>query len=128
MLMHLHSRYYIKYRRRGFEFTKAVKYKFTDPVKGELYEPLVVLPEYTLEVPREVNVLKPKDDWKQEFSYVAQKNLNQTRIYQDDNLMVDDSVKLAKNNRRLYSSKFDVAAKQGTPVSSLSFSYYPAAK
>jgi LmbE family N-acetylglucosaminyl deacetylase len=28
-----------------FTFSKAVKYKFTDPVKGELYEPLVVLPK-----------------------------------------------------------------------------------
>ncbi|HEX5652166.1 MAG TPA: PIG-L family deacetylase [Chitinophagaceae bacterium] len=27
-----------------FEFTRPVRYKFTDPVKGELYEPLVVIP------------------------------------------------------------------------------------
>ena len=30
-----------------FNFTKSVKYKFTDPVKGELYEPLVVIPQIT---------------------------------------------------------------------------------
>lgn len=29
---------------QDLSFTKAVKYKFTDPVRGELYEPLVVLP------------------------------------------------------------------------------------
>jgi LmbE family N-acetylglucosaminyl deacetylase len=28
----------------NFNFTRPVKYKFTDPVRGELYEPLVVLP------------------------------------------------------------------------------------
>ncbi|MDP4264911.1 MAG: PIG-L family deacetylase [Bacteroidota bacterium] len=107
-----------------FNFAKTVKYKFTDPVKGELYEPLVVLPEYTLDIPKEINVLKPKDDMRQEFSYIAQKNLNQTRIYQDDYLLVDDSVKLSKNNRRAFSSQFDIGAKPGEKVSSLSFGYY----
>lgn len=29
---------------QDFVFTKAVKYKFTDPVKGEIYQPLVVMP------------------------------------------------------------------------------------
>ena len=28
---------------QDFNFSKPVKYKFTDPVKGELYEPLVVI-------------------------------------------------------------------------------------
>ncbi len=31
-----------------FTFTKPVRYKFTDPVRGELYEPLVVLPAMEL--------------------------------------------------------------------------------
>ena len=29
-------------------FTRSLKYKFTDPVKGEIYEPLVVVPPVTL--------------------------------------------------------------------------------
>lgn len=32
----------------SFTFTKPVRYKFTDPVRGELYEPLVVLPAVEL--------------------------------------------------------------------------------
>lgn len=31
-----------------FTFTKPVRYKFTDPVRGELYEPLVILPAMEL--------------------------------------------------------------------------------
>ncbi|AXY78856.1 PIG-L family deacetylase [Paraflavitalea soli] len=31
-----------------FTFTRAVQYKFTDPVKGELYRPLVVVPSATV--------------------------------------------------------------------------------
>lgn len=30
-----------------FTFTRPVQYKFTDPVKGELYEPLTILPPFT---------------------------------------------------------------------------------
>jgi len=32
---------------QDFNFTKAVKYRFTDPVKGEMYEPLVIIPPVT---------------------------------------------------------------------------------
>jgi LmbE family N-acetylglucosaminyl deacetylase len=32
-----------------FQFLKPVKYKFTDPVKGELYQPLVVVPPVLIE-------------------------------------------------------------------------------
>src|SRR5258705_705724 len=32
---------------QDFNFTKPVKYKFTDPVKGELYEPLIIIPPIT---------------------------------------------------------------------------------
>ncbi len=31
-----------------FVFSKPIKYKFTDPVRGEIYEPLVVVPPVTL--------------------------------------------------------------------------------
>jgi LmbE family N-acetylglucosaminyl deacetylase len=32
---------------KDFNFSKPVKYKFTDPVRGEIYQPLVVLPAIT---------------------------------------------------------------------------------
>ena len=33
---------------KEFKFTKPVRYKYTDPVKGELYQPLVILPKVEL--------------------------------------------------------------------------------
>ncbi len=33
---------------KEFKFTKPVRYKFTDPVKGELYQPLTILPKAEL--------------------------------------------------------------------------------
>ncbi|HZJ59194.1 MAG TPA: PIG-L family deacetylase [Chitinophagaceae bacterium] len=32
---------------QDFSFVKPVKYKFTDPVKGEMYEPIVIIPPVT---------------------------------------------------------------------------------
>jgi len=35
---------------KEFQFAKPVQYKFTDPVKGEIYWPLAVVPKFSLEV------------------------------------------------------------------------------
>jgi hypothetical protein len=42
-----------------FDFTKAVKYKFTDPVKGELYEPVVVIPPVIISPTEDVKIVTP---------------------------------------------------------------------
>jgi LmbE family N-acetylglucosaminyl deacetylase len=44
---------------QDFNFEKPVKYKFTDPVKGELYQPLVVVPPVTIEEFNPVYFKKP---------------------------------------------------------------------
>lgn len=43
----------------GQEFIveRAVKYKYTDPVKGEIYQPVTLVPKVTLEVQPEVSVV-----------------------------------------------------------------------
>jgi LmbE family N-acetylglucosaminyl deacetylase len=47
-----------------FIFHKPVKHKFTDPVEGELYQPLVVVPPVTVRL-SEKNILLPDDKPKQ---------------------------------------------------------------
>ena len=39
-----------------FTFVKPVRYKFTDPVKGEVYEPLVVIPPVSVRVSPEIAI------------------------------------------------------------------------
>ena len=41
-----------------FTFTRPVKYKFTDPVRGELYEPLVVIPPVLIEPDEKIKMSK----------------------------------------------------------------------
>ncbi len=43
---------------QDFSFVKQVKYKFTDPVKGELYQPLFILPTYTVKIRPEIIVYR----------------------------------------------------------------------
>src|SRR5690606_29160162 len=47
---------------RDFVFQRPVKYKYTDPVKGELYQPLIVVPPVTVTAsPRLLVVDKPEN-------------------------------------------------------------------
>jgi hypothetical protein len=45
-----------------FVFSRSAKYKFTDPVKGEMYEPLVVVPPVVLTPDRELLVTSSNND------------------------------------------------------------------
>ena len=59
---------------QDFNFSRPVKYKFTDPVRGELYEPLAIIPVVTF---KDFNPLYVKTDKQQgvEVSFTANKSL-----------------------------------------------------
>ncbi len=40
-----------------FVFERPIKYKYTDPVKGEIYEPVSIVPKMTLKILPEINVV-----------------------------------------------------------------------
>jgi len=42
-----------------FKFMRPVRYKFTDPVKGELYQPLVIVPPVVLSPQEDVKIISP---------------------------------------------------------------------
>jgi LmbE family N-acetylglucosaminyl deacetylase len=60
---------------QDFNFAKAAKYRFTDPVKGEVYEPLVVIPPITF---HDFNPLYIKTDKQPgiEISFTANKSVS----------------------------------------------------
>ena len=79
-----------------FSFEKAVRYKFTDPVRGELYQPVFVIPAMTILT--SPGLVLFKDEQKEEKEIIIQananKNINQklkielnaadTILFQDD--------------------------------------------
>ena len=68
----------VKVEGQNFYFTKSVKYKLTDPVRGELYEPIAVVPPVLLNPEPELRIVVNKtDELKGDLSYVAKKkNVN----------------------------------------------------
>lgn len=60
---------------QDFNFSKPVKYKFTDPVKGEVYWPLAVVAPFSLRVSPAVNISTTKIIKYQEI-YTSYKNNN----------------------------------------------------
>src|SRR5438874_3831550 len=69
------TKFTINIEGEDFNFNKSVKYKFTDPVKGEVYEPVVVIPQITF---RDFNPLYIKTDKQTgtEISFTANKSVN----------------------------------------------------
>ena len=58
----------------GVQFHRPVQYKYTDPVKGELYQPLVVLPPVNVNTSPELVLLKRTDKAKRSFDVVVRSN------------------------------------------------------
>ena len=62
----------------SFTFTQPVQYKFTDPVQGELYQPLVVLPPILVQPTQPLKIVAPKEVIK---GTVLLKSLNNSQSY-----------------------------------------------
>ena len=43
----------------AFIFVKPVRYKFTDPVKGEIYQPVFIVPQIALHITPELSIFRP---------------------------------------------------------------------
>lgn len=65
----------IKMYGQPITFNRAVKFKFTDPVKGELYEPLVVVPPVVVHPGKDVLVFNDTNERPVEVSVKAFKNI-----------------------------------------------------
>ncbi len=58
---------------KEFTFTKPVRYKYTDPVKGEIYQPVNIIPAFSIASIPEVSVSRQSNDW--EVKSYKDKNL-----------------------------------------------------
>lgn len=79
-----------------FHFMRTVKYKFTDPVKGELYQPLVVIPPVLIVPDETVKISKNNNNFQGVLSMTGKKRGFSTSISgvgrtETDNVKVDYS-------------------------------------
>ncbi|HEX7906197.1 MAG TPA: PIG-L family deacetylase [Chitinophagaceae bacterium] len=73
-----------------FTFMRAVRYKFTDPVRGELYEPLVVLPPVLIEPEERHKISKDNNSFSGIIYMTGKKKGFQTTIKDVGREKVDD--------------------------------------
>jgi LmbE family N-acetylglucosaminyl deacetylase len=98
----------------AFTFEKPVQYKYTDPVKGELYQPVFVIPAVTMFTTPEVLVFRKDAKQQKELNVQlnAHKNINGTaeiaaRSRSFSLTQKDSAFTLAKNASRQYNFSLD---------------------
>ena len=87
----------------NINFEKPVKFKFTDPVHGELYEPLVIIPPFDVSIPSDLVVYKmnSKDNQlTQPAIFKANKDIPDVKIYDGDR-SIPESEKMALSKGQL---------------------------
>ena len=85
---------------KEFKFTKPVRYKYTDPVKGELYQPLNIVPPFSVKSIPKLAINSSFNDWEiksykdsnQFRSYVKTKNTGTIVGYNNDTALKKNQI------------------------------------
>lgn len=93
-----------------FTFTKPVQYKHTDPVKGELYQPLVVVPSSTVTTDPSVIIFRKNEKQNAEVAVTVTANKQfkgytakiSKRLTYDNSIKTDTSFNLQPGMQRQY--------------------------
>lgn len=95
-----------------FDFIKPLRYKFTDPVKGEIYQPVTIVPQISLHVTPELQVFNPGN-----YNHHTTNNYH---LFTDGNKL-DSGIrnfnvlsKLLKGSKTALTTAFDIAASAGS--------------
>jgi LmbE family N-acetylglucosaminyl deacetylase len=73
-----------------FSFMRAVKYKFTDPVKGELYQPLTVLPPALISPDNKIKISKGNNTFNGVLNITGKKKGFQTFLKDVGRMQTDE--------------------------------------
>lgn len=109
------ARVHVYVNHTGFTFEKPVQYKFTDPVKGEIYQPVYVVPPATLVATPDLLIFSKSEPAKKEVAVrlYAHKAINTT---QAEVSLRSDAVLLRKTDTALVLGK-GTAKNYSFPVS-----------
>ncbi len=102
-----------------FTFTKPVKYKFTDPVKGEVYQPFFVIPSTTVSLSPSMLVFRKGEKQDKQLNLQVNANKNLTDPYTvetrgaDEHLHRRDSSRLDKGLSEVFDFTLSTPAYKG---------------
>ena len=96
-----------------FIFTKPILYKYTDPVKGELYEPVDILPPVSVSITPALIIIPPDKTRTEPVEIIVQANADinrQVKIFAAVNgrkvLVADTLLKMKRNEKKTFTAKF----------------------
>ena len=100
-----------------FVFTKPVRFRYTDPVKGEIYEPVYVVPQVTLNISPDLTVITPHETGDQYFTKRYSVFIDGDKL---DTSVADytELSKLQKGARYTTTAAFDIGTKKGSQTTS----------
>lgn len=104
----------------NFIWQKPVRYRFTDPVRGEIYQPFYVIPPYSLAINPEVVLLRESPKVEYEMVFSSYKNNNEIKAYSTPDLKMLDSFTLRKNENKIVLYSKQLQAKNLTRANSKS--------
>ena len=97
-----------------FEMERPVQYKYTDPVKGELYQPLVIMPALSVQEDPSLIVFAQPKDYSFKVKYKANRTLEKVSVMMQDKEWLEDKSPMQKGEERTYQTMFDIAVKPGS--------------
>jgi hypothetical protein len=116
----------LKIGAENINISKPLRYRFTDPVKGEVYQPFGVVPPFTVITPEERIALRITHDWHERFTYRANTNLSSIAVYRGPYKILE-AKNIARGRGGEHDALFDIALKDGgEPVDTFSFVYLTA--
>ncbi len=100
---------------QDIELVRPVRYKFTDPVKGELYEPLVVLPPLVISPDETVKMTRDNNNPEGVLKVQAKKR-NVSAYMKDAMPMESDKISVDFDNRRFTLAERNAVAEVGYKI------------
>jgi len=113
-----------------FVFEQPVKYRHTDPVKGELYQPLVVVPAFSVSSEKELFVLLKGQTGYRSLIFKANKNQGEFKIFDSGKNVINAGKFSRKGEIKFWQNAFAAAAAKRNGLSNhnrnekLEFEYF----
>ncbi len=85
-----------------FETEKAVQYKNTDPVKGELFQPIAVLPKLSVQQEPSLLVNTKENMHNVKLRYKANGSVNTVLINANQKVLINDNAAMSKGMERMF--------------------------
>lgn len=95
-----------------YEFTKPILYKYVDPVRGELYEPLIVLPKITIAVDEPIKMQTNNKNLTALLTIQSYKNPLSVSLKKSEVLQTDFKVLNFDNHKDLQQVNIAIQSKE----------------